>query len=324
MERCELRILLTGVNGQLGSALRGPLTSLGAVIAADRRSIDLSRPGDVPAALDKAAPGLIVNPAAFTAMDQAEIEPELAYRVNAEAPGEMARWAASRGVPIVHFSTDCVFDGSGNRPWREDDATGPLSVYGASKLAGEIAVRDAGGSHLVIRTSWLFAAKGRNFLTTIVRAAREQPRLSIVCDQTGAPTSARLIAEALMSILHHGRSGNRDGLQQKFREAGGLVHLAASGEISRHGFACAIVDGLRKRGEQLAVADIAAVTSAEYRAKASRPRNARLGMTRLETVFGLRTPDWRQALDRELDELARDRQDGEARRQPCPRGPEPI
>jgi dTDP-4-dehydrorhamnose reductase len=324
MERCELRILLTGVSGQLGSALRDPLTSLGTVIAADRRSIDLSRPDDVPAALDKMAPDLIVNPAAFTAMDRAEIEPDLAWRVNAEAPGAIARWAASHGIPVVHFSTDCVFDGSGDRPWREDDATGPLSVYGASKLAGEIAVRDAGGSHLVIRTSWLFAAKGRNFLTAIVRSAREQPRLSIVSDQTGAPTSARLIADALISILHDGRSGNRNGLQQKFREAGGLVHLAASGEISRHGFACAIVDGLRKRGEQLAVADIAAVTSAEYRTKASRPLYARLGMGRLETVFGLRTPDWRQALDRELDELARDRQDGEARRHPCLRGPEPI
>jgi dTDP-4-dehydrorhamnose reductase len=244
--------------------------------------------------------------------------------VNAEAPRAIARWAASHSIPVVHFSTDCVFDGSGDRPWREDDATGPLSVYGASKLAGETAIREAGGSHLVIRSSWVFAAKGRNFLTSIARSAREQPRLSVVSDQTGAPTPARLIADALMSILHDGRSGNRGGLQQKFREAGGLVHLAASGETSRHGFACAIVDGLRKRGEQLAVADIAAIASAEYRAEASRPLNARLDMARLQRVFGLRTPDWRQALDRELDELARDRQDGEARRHPCLRGPEPI
>jgi dTDP-4-dehydrorhamnose reductase len=259
------------------------------------------------AALNKAAPDLIVNPAAFTAVDQAELEPELAYRVNAQAPREMARWAASHRVPIVHFSTDCVFDGSGNRPWREDDATGPLSIYGASKLAGEIAVREAGGSHLVIRTSWVFASKGRNFLNTIVRSAREQNQLRIVSDQVGAPTSARLIAEALTSMLHGCRLGSRDDLQQKFREAEGLVHLTASGETSWHGFACAIVDGLRKRGDQLAVADIAAIETREYQASAVRPRNSRLSMARLETVFELRTPDWRQALDRELDDLAFDR-----------------
>lgn len=299
-----MRILLTGASGQVGGALCAPLASVGTVIAADRTLIDLSRPGDVTAALNKAAPDLIINPAAFTAVDQAELEPELAYRVNAEAPCEMARWAASHRIPIVHFSTDCVFDGSGYRPWREDDATGPLSVYGASKLAGEIAVREAGASHLIIRTSWVFAAKGKNFLNTIARSAREQNQLRIVSDQVGAPTSARLIAEALTSILQCCRSGGRDDLQQKFWQAEGLVHLTASGETSRHGFACAIVDGLRKRGDQLAVADIAAIETREYPARAARPHNSRLSMGRLETVFELRTPDWRQALDLELDDLA--------------------
>jgi dTDP-4-dehydrorhamnose reductase len=302
-----VRILLTGASGQVGSALRAPLAVLGTVIAAGRTLIDLSRPGDVTAALNEAAPDLIINPAAFTAVDQAELEPELAYRVNAEAPCEMARWAAGRGIPIVHFSTDCVFDGSGHRPWREDDATGPLSVYGASKLAGEIAVREAGASHLVIRTSWVFASKGRNFLTTIVRSAREQNELRIVSDQVGAPTSARLIAEAVTSILQCCRSGAHDDLQQKFREAGGLVHLTASGETSWHGFACAIVDGLRKRGDRLAVADIAAIETREYQATALRPQNSRLSMARLETVFDITTPDWRTALDLELDDLASDR-----------------
>jgi dTDP-4-dehydrorhamnose reductase len=302
-----VRILLTGASGQVGSALRAPLAFFGAVIAADRTLIDLSRPGDVTAALDKAAPDFIVNPAAFTAVDQAELEPELAYRVNAEAPREMARWAASHRVPIVHFSTDCVFDGSGNRPWREDDATGPLSVYGASKLAGEIAVRETGGSHLIIRTSWVFASKGKNFLNTTVRSARERNELRIVSDQVGAPTSARLIAEGLTSILHSCRLGARNDLQQKFREAEGLVHLTASGETSWHGFACAIVDGLRKRGDQLAVADIAAIKTREYQARAPRPRNSRLSMARLKTVFDITTSDWRQALDLELDDLAFER-----------------
>jgi len=296
-----VRILLTGVNGQVGGALRAPLASLGTVIAADRALIDLSRPGDVPAALDKAAPDLIVNPAAYTAVDRAENESELAYKVNAEAPREMARWAASHGVPIVHFSTDCVFDGSGSRPWREDDCTGPLSVYGASKLAGEIAVRDAGGSHLVIRTSWVFASQGNNFLTAIIRLARERSELRIVADQIGAPTSARSIAEALRSIL----TGN--GIEQKFKAAEGLVHLANAGETSRHGFACAIVDGLRKRGDRLAVDTITAIASGEFPTAATRPYNSRLSMARYETVFGASMPDWKDALDRELDDLTFDR-----------------
>ncbi|MEA2836357.1 MAG: dTDP-4-dehydrorhamnose reductase [Bradyrhizobium sp.] len=299
-----MRILLTGASGQVGSALRAPLSVFGTVIAADRTLIDLSRPADVTDALNNAAPDLIINPAAFTAVDQAELEPELAYRVNAQAPREMARWAASHGVPMIHFSTDCVFDGSGYRPWREDDATGPLSVYGASKLAGEIAVRGAGGSHLVIRTSWVFASKGRNFLSTIVRSARERNQLRVVSDQVGAPTSARLIAEGLTSILHCCRSGARNDHEQKFRQAGGLVHLTASGETSRHGFACAIVDGLRKRGEKLAVADIAAIKTGEYQARAARPHNSRLSLARLKTVFDISTSDWRQALDLELDDLA--------------------
>jgi dTDP-4-dehydrorhamnose reductase len=302
-----VRILLTGASGQVGSALRAPLAFFGTVIAADRTLLDLSRPGEVTAALNRAAPDFIVNPAAFTAVDQAELEPELAYQVNAQAPREMARWAASHHVPIVHFSTDCVFDGSGDRPWREDDVPAPLSVYGASKLAGEVAVREAGGSHLVIRTSWVFASKGRNFLNTIASSARDRSELRVVSDQVGAPTSARLIAEGLTSILHYCRSGARDNLQRKFREAEGLIHLTASGETSRHGFACAIVDGLRRRGERLAVADIAAIETGEYQQGAPRPHNARLSMARLKTVFDITTADWRQALELELDDLALDR-----------------
>lgn len=298
-----MRILLTGASGQVGSALRAPLASLGSVIAADRTLIDLSRPDGVTAALNEAAPDLIVNPAAYTAVDRAELEPDLAYRVNAEAPGVMARWAADHKVAMVHFSTDHVFDGSGSRPWREDDATGPLSVYGASKLAGEIAVREAGGDHLVIRTSWVYASKGNNFPNTVVGLARERSELRIVSDQVGAPTSARSIAEGLRSILYCCRFGARNDLQRKFREAEGLVHLTASGETSRHGFACAIVDGLRKRGERLAVTDIAAIATGEFPTAAVRPHNSRLSMSRLQAVFGARMPDWRDALDSELDHL---------------------
>jgi dTDP-4-dehydrorhamnose reductase len=168
----------------------------------------------------------------------------LPFGWNGEAPGAVARWAAARGVPLIHFSTDYVFDGSGDRPWREDDPTGPLSVYGASKLAGDHGVRSAGGPHLIIRTSWVYDAVGSNFLRTIARLARERSELRIVADQIGAPTSARLIADVVSEILRNG--GPR--LAERFAAAGGLVNVAASDKTSWHGFATAIVEGLRARG----------------------------------------------------------------------------
>jgi dTDP-4-dehydrorhamnose reductase len=303
-----MRILLTGVSGQVGSALREPLCSIGAVLAADRTVLDLSRTDSLLPALDKLSPDLIINPAAYTAVDQAEDERKLAYCVNVEAPRAMARWAASRAVPMVHFSTDYVFDGSGDRPWREDDLTRPLSVYGASKLAGEIAIRGAGGSHLIVRTSWVYASRGKNFLTTIVRLARERNELRIVADQIGAPTSARSIAQALISIISSQNLRERDSainlIKCRFADAGGLVHMSNKGEASWHGFTSAIVDGLRSRGVQLAVRNIAAIDSKDFPTKAYRPRNSRLDMTRLEQVYNIKMPNWREALDLELDQLS--------------------
>ena len=299
-----MRILLTGVNGQVGNALRPSLGSIGTVVAADRSLLDLSRPNDLSATLEDIAPDLIVNPAAYTAVDLAEDERDLAYRVNAEAPARMAQWAAKRGVPMVHFSTDYVFNGAGETPWREDDSTGPLSVYGLSKLAGETAVRSAGGSHLVIRTSWVFASKGKNFLNTIVRLARERSELRIVADQIGAPTSARSIAEGLTSILGGAARGDRDDVRRLFELTSGVVHMSNSGETSWHGFACAIVDGLRRRGGRLAVATVAAIETSDFPTKAVRPHNSRLDTSRLYRVFGLKMADWENALDRELDDLA--------------------
>ena len=207
-----------------------------------------------------------------------------AFCVNAEAPRAMARWAAGNHIPIVHFSTDYVFNGTGDRPWREDDPTAPLSVYGASKLAGEIAVREAGGSHLVIRTSWVFASMGKNFLTTIVRLARERSELRIVADQVGAPTSSRSVAEGLISLIARD-DGNE--ITQRFEAADGLVHMSNSGETSWHGFAGAIVDGLRSRGVQLAVSSVTAIQTREFPTKAARPHNSRLDMGRLEKVLKL-------------------------------------
>jgi dTDP-4-dehydrorhamnose reductase len=303
-----MRILLTGVNGQVGSALRAPLVSLGTVLAVDRSSLDLSCPDMIAGFLDAAKPDLIINPAAYTAVDQAEDEKELAYLVNAASPRAMALWAASHRVPLLHFSTDYVFDGSGERPWREDDPTKPLSVYGASKLAGEIAIRESGASHLIVRTSWVYASKGKNFLNTVMRLARERSELRIVADQVGAPTSANSLAAGTMALLsgqggeplkqapHHGP------VKYNFHDAGGVVHMCASGETSWHGFACAIVEGLQRRGERLAVRNIAAIETKDFPTRAARPGNSRLDMARLKSTAGLVMPDWREGLDFELDQ----------------------
>ena len=196
-----MRIMVTGVSGQVGGALVKALEWIGSIVPVGRKELDLGQPDRIASTLDRIKPNLIVNAAAYTAVDRAEDQKELAFCVNATAPGIMARWAADHYVPLIHFSTDYVFDGAGTRPWREDDAANPLSTYGASKLAGENAVRSAGGEHLIIRTSWVYAASGQNFLRTIVRLAQERKELRIVADQVGAPTSAQLIADALADIL---------------------------------------------------------------------------------------------------------------------------
>jgi dTDP-4-dehydrorhamnose reductase len=291
-----MRVLVTGGSGQVGGALLKHLTALGSVVALGRDEFDLARPDRLPAELDRVAPGLIVNAAAYTAVDRAEDDSEISFRVNAEAPGVIARWAAGRDVPLIHFSTDYVFDGSGTRPWREEDAPGPLSVYGASKLAGDEAIRSARGAHLTIRTSWVYAAKGTNFLRSILRLAKERTELRIVADQFGAPSSARLIAHAVASIIG---AGGAD-LADRFAAAQGIVNVAASGETSWHGFAVAIVEGLKARGVPLAVERIVPIATQDYPTKAKRPANSRFDMTRLSQAFGIVTPRWDRALEVEL------------------------
>ena len=293
-----MRILVTGVSGQVGGALISRLRSHD-LMAANREMLDLTKPDQIAQTLDKLEPELIINPAAYTAVDKAEDEAELAHLINATSPGLIAKWSEARGVPLIHFSTDYVFDGSGERPWREDDPTNPLSIYGASKLAGEKAVRDSGGSFLIVRTSWVYAATGSNFLRAIARRAVEQAELRVVADQFGAPTSAALIAEVITGLIDEGPDASRCA------SVDGVVHVSSCSETSWHGFATAIVAGLKSRGVRLAAEKVHPIRSEEYPTRAKRPRNSRLDLSRLREVFAIVPPSWADALSPELDHLAK-------------------
>ncbi|MGY3473564.1 dTDP-4-dehydrorhamnose reductase [Bradyrhizobium ottawaense] len=295
-----MKILLTGTTGQVGRALQLPLAGLGTVLAPTRREFDLARFEDLRSILDQLNPELIVNPAAYTAVDLAEDERQLAYRVNAAAPNEIARWAARRNVPLIHFSTDYVFDGSGHIPWCEDDITGPVSIYGATKLAGEDAVRSAGGPHVIIRISWVYSNHGRNFLLTMAKLARERDELRVVADQFGAPTSARAIATAVGKIL----GTDRESIHRLERQAN-IVHIACSGETSWHGFACAILSGLKQRAINVKAARVISLRTDEYPTKTRRPHNSRFDLGKLRDIMGCSMPSWQEALDVELDELSK-------------------
>jgi dTDP-4-dehydrorhamnose reductase len=292
--------LLTGTTGQVGGALCGPLADIGEVIPVNRTQLDLARPETIAASLDLLKPDLVVNPAAFTAVDRAEDERSLAFRVNAEAPGAIAAWTARHDVPLIHFSTDYVFDGSGARPWREDDTPTPLSAYGESKLAGEAAVRAANGVHLIVRTSWVYSNNGSNFMLTIAKLAIARKELSIVADQVGAPTSARAIADTVMKVL----TTKKAGLVDRLSRARGIINITSSGETSWHGFATEIVAGLVERGVDVRAERILPIATDDYPTRAKRPRNSRLDPARLAEIFGVRTISWQKALEIELNEFA--------------------
>src|SRR6516165_10232627 len=294
-----MRILVTGVSGQVGAALVTRLPNED-VIAANRSLIDLAQPDNIAAVLEQRNPAIIINAAAYTAVDRAETERELARVVNSVAPSVIAQWASANAVPLIHFSTDYVFDGRSQTPWREDDARRPLSVYGCTKLDGEDAVRAAGGTSLIVRTSWVYAATGKNFLRTIARLARERKQLRIVADQIGAPTSAALIADCVRKMLN----GDLESFRDRCAVSNGVVHLTASGETSWYGFARAIVDGLRKRGVNLAVDEVVPIKTEDYPTPAKRPLNSRLDLTRLREVFKITPARWLDALDPELDVFA--------------------
>ncbi len=286
------RILLTGANGQVGWELQRTLSSLGEVIALDSRAMNLADAAAVRQKLRDIAPGIIVNPAAYTAVDKAESEAERAHAVNATAPGILAEEADRLGALLVHYSTDYVFNGSGDLPWREDDACDSINVYGATKLAGERAIQATDCRHLIFRTSWVYGARGSNFLLTMRRLMRERPELKIVADQIGAPTWCRDLAEATAQIVSQ-ISSPTSGFDQT--PPWGVYHMTNGGETSWHGFAEAI-RALHAHDETHALARLLGIPSSDYPTPAKRPLNSRLNNDRLEQVFGLRLQDWHAAL----------------------------
>lgn len=286
------RILLTGASGQVGWELRRTLSCLGEVVALDSKAMNLSDTAAVRQKLREIAPGIIVNSAAYTAVDKAEGEVDQAVAVNATAPGVLAEEAGKLGALLVHFSTDYVFNGSGATPWVEEDGCDPINVYGETKLAGERAIQAKGCRHLIFRTSWVYGARGSNFLLTMQRLMGERPELKIVADQIGAPTWCRDLAEATALVLSQIGSP-ASGFHQA--EPWGVYHMTNGGETSWHGFAEAI-QALGALSETRPLAHLLGIPSSEYPTPAQRPLNSRLDNDRLERTFGLRLQDWRAAL----------------------------
>ncbi|MDZ7585715.1 MAG: dTDP-4-dehydrorhamnose reductase [Thiobacillus sp.] len=288
MRGVRVRILLTGVNGQVGWELQRALAPLGEVIAADRSRLDLADTAAIRRAVDAIAPDLIVNPAAYTAVDKAETEPALAHAINAAAPGELALAAAMRGIPLVHFSTDYVFDGRKPTPYTEADAPNPLGVYGVTKLAGEQAVARTGAPHLILRASWVYGLRGRNFLLTMQRLLRERETLAVVNDQFGAPTWSRLIAEATALVIARWLD------RPEQTATSGIYHLSCGGCTSWYGFTAAIRAHLAESDAKLAC--LTAIPTSGYPTPAARPANSQLDCDKLAAAFGVRLPDWETAL----------------------------
>jgi len=294
-----MRILVLGKNGQVGWELQRSLAALGDVLALDRAGADLSAPESLPDVVREARPDVIVNAAAYTAVDRAESERELAFRVNAESVGVLARCAAERGAMLVHYSTDYVFDGSGTRPWREDDPTGPLGVYGASKLAGEKAIAGSRCRHLIFRTSWVYAARGHNFVRTMLRLASERDELRVVSDQFGAPTPASLLADVAASAIARATGGDAS--------VSGTFHVCPRGETTWHGVATAALHAAEARGVTLRCPPerVVAISTSEFPTPARRPSNSRLCIERIERALDVVLPHWHDPLADVVAEIVR-------------------
>lgn len=294
-----MKILLLGKNGQVGWELQRSLAPLGQLLALDSKSRDycgdLNDLEGLAATVQRFAPDIIVNAAAYTAVDKAESEPAQALRVNAEAPAMLAAQARKLNALLVHYSTDYVFAGDGDTPWQENDPVGPLSVYGETKLQGEQAIEAAGCAHLIFRTSWVYAARGNNFAKTMLRLARERDSLNVIDDQFGTPTGAELLADVTAHAIRATRANP---------QLAGVYHLAASGETTWYRYARFVLEHAQTAGESLKVdpAALGAITTAQYPTPARRPGNSRLNTQKLQNAFSLRLPEWQAGVARMLIE----------------------
>ena len=289
------KILITGTSGQVGWELRRTLATQGELICPTSAELDLSQPETVAAYIARVQPDVVVNPAAYTAVDKAESEPERAAAINTHSVAELAKACAARNALLLHYSTDYVFDGSKPEAYEVSDATNPVSAYGRSKRDGELAIAASGARHVIVRTSWVYGGRGKNFLLTMLRLARERDELRVVGDQFGAPTWARHIAEGTAQLLR--------GLPTGSTPPASLVHLTNAGRTSWHGFASAIVE----RGAQLGLCKqvpVHAITTADYPTPAARPAQSSLSLAALEDAYGIFMPDWQAALDCCLQDLA--------------------
>ena len=294
-----MRLLLTGKNGQLGFELQRSLAPLGRITAVDSADCDLSKPDDIRRLIRTASPDIIINPAAYTAVDQAESQPDIALAVNAQAPAVLGHEAAKLGIPVVHFSTDYVFDGTTTTPYREDDPTAPLGAYGRSKRDGETALQSATPRHLILRTSWVFGAHGQNFAKTMLRLAQERTELRVVADQIGAPTSAPLLADLTAHLVRQMQTkGTKDF-------PFGLYHVSATGatnwcEYARHVLNAAIIKGYRLN---VGPGQVIPIASEEYPTLARRPKNSQLDTSKFTSTFGLTLPEWQLGLNHILQQI---------------------
>ena len=296
------RILLLGANGQVGHELRRSLVNFGEVIPTTRSGVvedgiscevaDFDQPESLAGLVDRISPDVVVNAAAYTAVDRAEDDVAAAFRANAEAPGQLARACAARDALLVHYSTDYVFGGQSTRPYRPDDATSPLGTYGASKLAGEVAIRESGCRHMIFRTAWVYGNHGNNFMRTMLRVGAERDQLCVVADQFGTPTPAGLIAEVTRHAIESGHARS------------GTWHLTATGEASWHAFAQEIFDQAYGCGLLAKIPQVIAVTTAEYPTRARRPAYSCLDTSTLRDSFRVSLPDWRAGLAQVLDAVA--------------------
>jgi dTDP-4-dehydrorhamnose reductase len=297
-----MKILVTGIHGQVGHALQQALSNHHEVVAVDREQFDLCDEQAIRQAIQAIRPALVINPAAYTAVDKAESEPEIAFAINAIAPRIIAEEAAKVGAGMIHFSTDYVYDGNKTTPYVETDNVNPLSVYGHSKLIGELAIQSVGIPHLILRTSWVYGTHGKNFLKTILRLSAERDQLKIVDDQWGAPTSSQSIAEVMSELVKR--------WQMSDLSTSGIYHFTNTGSTTWFGFAKAILQSYEAKAEQFKLPTlnvqshtIATTSTVDYPTPAARPKNSRLDNTKLQNVFGLTLPAWEQGLAQVMQQI---------------------